>query len=42
MEKRMENEMETVVYGTIGAILLGLYRVYLGDNGKENGSYYRV
>ena len=36
MEKKMENEMDTMlILGCIRAIL-GLLR----DNGKENGSYY--
>ena len=29
MEKKMEHQMET-----------GIYRDYVGDNGKENGNYY--
>ena len=23
-------------------IILGLYRGYIGDNGKENGNYYNI
>ena len=31
----MENEMET-------GIILGLYWVYIGNNGKSNGNYYSI
>ena len=44
MEKKMENEMETLgplreyigYYNMVLGYILGLY----GDNGKENGNYY--
>ena len=35
----MEKNMEITIMGYIG-IILGLYRGYIGDNGKENGNYY--
>ena len=32
----MENKMETARF----RVIYGLYRIYIGDNGKENGNYY--
>ena len=33
--------MEITIMGCIG-VILGLYRGYMGDNGKENGNYYCI
>ena len=36
--------MEPTIMGYMGTIgdIMGFYRGYVGDNGKENGNYYRV